>query len=82
LVIRKPKQSTNPDGQRLASGSVDKTVLIWTLDLDKLSKKACEVAGRNLTCEEWQQFFGDEPYSPICPDLPYPKDCGKNAKAE
>ena len=37
-------------------------------------------AGRNLTGEEWQQFFIDEPYSPICPDLPSPKDCGKKAK--
>jgi hypothetical protein len=26
--------------------------------------------------------FGDELYSPICPDLPYPKDCGKKAKAQ
>ncbi len=24
----------------------------------------------------------DEPYSPICSDLPYPKDCGEKAKAE
>ena len=26
------------------------------------------------TCDEWQRYFVDEPYSPICPDLPYP-DC-------
>ena len=67
----------SPDGKSLASGSSDKTVRIWSVDMDELCKKACEVAGRNLTCEEWQQFFADEPYSPICPDLPYPKDCGK-----
>jgi WD40 repeat protein len=67
----------NPNGRTLASGSMDGTVWLWTLDLDKLCRKACEIAGRNLTCEEWQQFFMDEPYSPICPDLPYPKDCGK-----
>jgi hypothetical protein len=72
----------SPDGKRLASGSWDGTVWLWTLDLDKLCRKACEVAGRNLTCEEWRQFFMGESYSPICPDLPYPEDCGKKAKAE
>jgi hypothetical protein len=36
----------------------------------------CKTAGRNLTCDEWQRYFVDELYSPICPDLPYPKDCG------
>jgi len=46
------------------------------------SRKDKESAGRNLTCEEWQQFFIDEPYSPICADLPSPKDCGKKAEAE
>ena len=66
----------SPDSRRLASGSLDKTVRIWSLDLVELRRKACEVAGRNLTCEEWTQFFGDEPYSPICSDLPYPKECG------
>ena len=70
----------SPVGRSLASGSWDKTVRIWTLDLEKLCRKACEVAGHNLTCEEWQQFFIDEPYSPICPGLPSPKDCGKKAK--
>ena len=71
----------SPDGRRLASGSDNKTVRLRTLDVNELCDKACGVAGRNLTCEEWQQFFTEESYSPICPDLPYPKDCGKKAKA-
>jgi hypothetical protein len=74
--------SFSADDRRLASGSYDNTVRIWDLELKKLCSEACEVAGRNLTCKEWQQFFTDEPYSPICTDLPFPKDCGKKAKAE
>jgi hypothetical protein len=50
--------------------------------MDTLLKHASQTAGRNLTCEEWQQFFGDEPYRPICSDFPYPKDCGKNSKTQ
>jgi hypothetical protein len=72
----------SPDGRRLASGSWDNTVWLWTLDVDKLCRKACEVTGRNLNCEEWQRFLTDEPYKPICPDWPYPRDCGKKAKTE
>lgn len=73
----------SPDGKRLASESGDETVRLWTLDLDELRTKACEVAGRNLSCDEWQQFFGDEPHTAICTeDLPYPKDCGKETKAK
>ncbi len=32
--------------------------------------QACEIAGRNLSRMEWQQFFGAEPYRLTCPDLP------------
>jgi WD40 repeat protein len=72
----------SPDGERLASGSSDSTVRVWDMEIDKLLIRACQTAGRNLTCEEWQLFLKDEPYSPICPDLPYPEDCGKRAKVE
>ena len=72
----------SPDGRRFTSGSWDKTVRLWNLEMSELCRKACEVAGRNLTCEEWQQFFKGEVYNPVCPDLPYPKDCGRNARVE
>ena len=31
---------------------------------------ACRRAGRNLTCEEWRRFVGEEPYTATCPELP------------
>jgi hypothetical protein len=33
-------------------------------------RKACQLAGRNFTQAEWQQFMGNLPYQSTCPDLP------------
>jgi hypothetical protein len=71
----------NRDGDALAGQENDRlTFFRWPLNTDFWRNRACTLANRNLTCEEWLQFFTDEPYSPICPELPYPKDCGKKAK--
>jgi WD40 repeat protein len=71
----------NRDGDALAGQENDRlTFFRWPLNTDFWRNRACTLANRNLTCEEWLQFFTDEPYSPICPDLSYPKDCGKKAK--
>jgi WD40 repeat protein len=73
----------NRDGDVLAGQENDHLNLFrWPLSFDFWRDRACALANRNLTCKEWQQFFGDESYNPICPNLPYPKDCGKEAKAE
>ncbi len=40
------------------------------MDLDTVSKRACNLAGRNLTEQEWQRFFDDQPYHKTCPDVP------------
>lgn len=31
---------------------------------------ACRTAGRNLTQEEWNQYFREEPYRKTCEHLP------------
>ena len=60
-----------PDGKTLASGSKDSNVFLWDVDFDSWKDRACNIANRNLTREEWRQYLGDdEPYRNTCPKLP------------
>jgi DNA-binding SARP family transcriptional activator/WD40 repeat protein/energy-coupling factor transporter ATP-binding protein EcfA2 len=45
--------------------------VVYDLDPAHWSKAACQVAGRNLTPAEWQQYIGDlAPYRRTCLDFP------------
>jgi WD40 repeat protein len=66
----------------LASVSSDGTIRLWDMDsvfsprmtddtgLDDLLVWACEATGRNLTKEEWQQYFQTDPYHQTCEQWP------------
>ena len=55
------------DGARLASGSWDGKVQVWDARLDEWSRRACEIANRQLTAEEWTAHAGDDvPYRAAC----------------
>jgi WD40 repeat protein len=65
------------DGASLTS--VDAAGVVWRVDLRPVSwrDRACTVANRNLTREEWAQYIGDPasptfPYHATCPELPLP----------
>jgi WD40 repeat protein len=68
----------SPHGWLLATaGGSDKRVTLWNLSLDTWAERACAIANRNLTCEEWRQWVADAPYQPVCPQLPSPRDCAE-----
>ena len=57
------------EGRRLVSGSDLGVVVVWDVDVGSWRERACRVANRNLTSQEWIQFFGDEPYRETCGGL-------------
>ena len=65
----------SPDGRYLASSSEDKRIILWAIGIDAWLQRACTIANRNLTCQEWQEYLGNKPYRKTCPSLPGPKTC-------
>jgi len=67
------------DGKTLATVVAGDTrenqVVIWDMSTDSWHARACGIANRNFTCTEWQRYFDDIPYKPICPHLQVPEDC-------
>jgi WD40 repeat protein len=70
----------SPDGQTLASGGWEGVdVLLWEVGLEAWIDRACQVANRNLSLDEWNHYVGsDTPYRCTCPGLPP----GEGAPAE
>lgn len=59
----------SPDGTRLATSSEDGIARLWRLDVTELVALACDLANRNLSQKEWQQFLAGESYHETCPHL-------------
>jgi WD40 repeat protein len=60
----------SPGGTILASGSDDGTIQLWYLDPVSLVRRGCQIATRNLTRQEWRQYFGELAYHKTCPGVP------------
>jgi len=56
------------DSHDVAIASYDGRVYQWETDLDRAIDFACQMAGRNLTEEEWAEFLPAQPYQSVCPD--------------
>ena len=50
------------DGKRLVSGGRDGHVVVWDVSVARWKARACRVAGRELSAEEWRRYLpGREP---------------------
>jgi hypothetical protein len=61
----------SPDGETLATGSMDETVLLWdvsvtTADDVELVDLVCDRADRSLTRGEWERYAPDLPFRQVC----------------
>jgi WD40 repeat protein len=59
-----------PDGRELGAGYGDGHILIWDVDPASWQRRACALAGRNLTRAEWGQYLGSRPYEATCAQWP------------
>lgn len=56
------------DSHDVAIASYDGRVYTWETDVDRAIDFACQMAGRNLTEEEWEEFLPAQPFQSVCPD--------------
>jgi WD40 repeat protein/DNA-binding SARP family transcriptional activator len=56
------------DGHTVLIARPQGDVLTWDLRPQHLLDLACDLAGRNLTPEEWASYLGERPYRQTCPN--------------
>jgi DNA-binding SARP family transcriptional activator/WD40 repeat protein/energy-coupling factor transporter ATP-binding protein EcfA2 len=56
------------DTHNVVIASYDGSIYRWDTDLDRALEFACQMAGRDLTEDEWAQFLPAQPYRPVCPE--------------
>jgi WD40 repeat protein len=69
----------SPDGRLLASAAKGDLVL-WDVAIESWRDRACAIARRNLTPEEWERYVGNLPYSTSCPDTKKPTEIPLDAE--
>jgi hypothetical protein len=69
-----------PGGERLAWIEGDDGLVEWIMAPNLWMERACRMANRNLSQEEWGHFLGAKlPYRCTCPDLPPGEGTGLEA---
>jgi WD40 repeat protein/DNA-binding SARP family transcriptional activator len=56
----------DPTGHTLVTAFHDGPVLLWAVDPTSWPRRACALAGRRLTQQEWRDFLPGRPYKPSC----------------
>jgi WD40 repeat protein len=62
-----------PDGTHLVTLYDDGRGAVWPVTIGAWTQRACSVAHRNFSLEEWRRFLGNRSYSRVCPQFPAPK---------
>ena len=58
------------DGRRLIAQYFDGQTWVWDIDPSSWRDRACSIAGRNLTQDEWKKYLPDRPYRRTCEQWP------------
>jgi WD40 repeat protein len=56
----------SPDGRRLLMTAADGEGAVWDIDPKSWARRACALANRTLTHEEWERFLPGRAYEPAC----------------
>ena len=56
----------SPDGRRLLETHGNGRGAVWDVDPASWARRACTLANRTLTREEWTKFLPGRPYEPAC----------------
>lgn len=71
LPILGLRNAFSPDGQLLAVGGLESRAMLWDVDPAVWRQRACAIAGRNLSREEWELHLPPEtPYRETCSQWP------------
>ena len=60
----------SPDSRFLCTASMDGTIRVWSVSTRRMLARAGDAVGRNLSLDEWEQYFPGETYRRTFPDLP------------
>jgi WD40 repeat protein len=65
------RNAFSPDGKVLAVAGVETLGMLWDVDPAVWRRRACTIAGRNLTPEEWKLYLpAGTRYGATCPEWP------------
>jgi WD40 repeat protein len=63
---RSAMMDLSSDGRRLLITSADGKGAVWDVDPQSWARRACALAHRTLTRDEWQRFLPGRSYEPAC----------------